>query len=297
MYTIGEFASLGRVSVRMLRHYDTIGLLSPARVDPSSGYRFYDRGQLADLVRVIEFKDLGFTLEQVAVIVNDDPPAHELRALLAARRTELLHRRAADAERIDRLDARLRSLERNEPMSTSTAPVVVKPIEPRRLAVATAEAAGFESDLISPVIQPLYLRLAEALVAAGVPFTDPAVAFYEQLGDGVRISAGFTLAGRPEAPGSTADAAAPATEATDAAATDAAASGFAVTELPGAADAATLVHHGAMASIDESWRALGEWVEQNGYRATGLFREVYLQSMPLPQDEWVTELQMPVERA
>lgn len=39
MYTIGEFASIGRVSVRMLRHYDEIGLLRPARVDPHSGYR------------------------------------------------------------------------------------------------------------------------------------------------------------------------------------------------------------------------------------------------------------------
>jgi DNA-binding transcriptional MerR regulator len=41
MFSIGEFARHGRVSVRMLRHYDTIGLLRPACVDPVSGYRFY----------------------------------------------------------------------------------------------------------------------------------------------------------------------------------------------------------------------------------------------------------------
>jgi DNA-binding transcriptional MerR regulator len=39
MYAIGEFARLGRVSVRMLRHYDTVGLLPPAVVDPDTGYR------------------------------------------------------------------------------------------------------------------------------------------------------------------------------------------------------------------------------------------------------------------
>ena len=33
MFSIGEFARHGRVSVRMLRHYDAIGLLPPARVD------------------------------------------------------------------------------------------------------------------------------------------------------------------------------------------------------------------------------------------------------------------------
>lgn len=35
MFTIGDFAHLGRVSVRMLRHYDAVGLLLPAHVDPS----------------------------------------------------------------------------------------------------------------------------------------------------------------------------------------------------------------------------------------------------------------------
>jgi DNA-binding transcriptional MerR regulator len=41
MISIGDFARLGRVSVRMLRHYDTIGLLRPEHVDPDSGYRYY----------------------------------------------------------------------------------------------------------------------------------------------------------------------------------------------------------------------------------------------------------------
>lgn len=41
MFTIGDFARLGRVSVRMLRHYDSIGLLRPAAVDPHTGYRSY----------------------------------------------------------------------------------------------------------------------------------------------------------------------------------------------------------------------------------------------------------------
>jgi hypothetical protein len=45
MFTIGDFARHGRVSVRMLRHYDAIGLLRPARVDPASGYRFYAAAQ------------------------------------------------------------------------------------------------------------------------------------------------------------------------------------------------------------------------------------------------------------
>ncbi|MEV7894127.1 MerR family transcriptional regulator, partial [Streptomyces cyaneofuscatus] len=53
MFTIGDFARYGRVSRRMLRHYDAIGLLRPDRTDPATGYRFYGAAQLARLNRII----------------------------------------------------------------------------------------------------------------------------------------------------------------------------------------------------------------------------------------------------
>jgi DNA-binding transcriptional MerR regulator len=58
MFSIGEFARHDHVSVRMLRHYDAIGLLRPASVDADSGYRFYQAGQLAALNRIIALKDM-----------------------------------------------------------------------------------------------------------------------------------------------------------------------------------------------------------------------------------------------
>ena len=58
MLSIGDFARLGLVSVRMLRHYDGIGLLEPARVDPVTGYRWYDAAQLPRLNRILALKDL-----------------------------------------------------------------------------------------------------------------------------------------------------------------------------------------------------------------------------------------------
>lgn len=89
MLTIGDFARHGRVSVRMLRHYDAIGLLRPARVDPASGYRLYAAAQLTTLNRVIALKDLGFTLQQVGTILTEQVSAGELRGMLRLRRAEL----------------------------------------------------------------------------------------------------------------------------------------------------------------------------------------------------------------
>ncbi len=49
MFRIGEFSKLAQVTVKALRLYDERGLLVPARVDRSSGYRFYSAAQLPRL--------------------------------------------------------------------------------------------------------------------------------------------------------------------------------------------------------------------------------------------------------
>ena len=70
--------------------------------------------------------------------------------------------------------------------------------------------------------------------------------------------------------------------------------GVELVELPTIDSAATLVHDGVMAEIGASYQRLGVWIEENGYRTDGTAREVYLVSHPEPQQNWVTELQMPV---
>jgi DNA-binding transcriptional MerR regulator len=85
MFAIGDFARHGRVSVRMLRHYDAIGLLRPAHVNEATGYRNYDAAQLADLNRIVALKDLGFTLEQVRTMVADEISLVDVRAMLTLR--------------------------------------------------------------------------------------------------------------------------------------------------------------------------------------------------------------------
>ena len=78
MYTIGEFAALGRVSVRMLRHYDAIGLLAPADVDDRTGYRRYAMDQLPLLLRIAELRALqdvaAMAVEHAADGMDDARP-------------------------------------------------------------------------------------------------------------------------------------------------------------------------------------------------------------------------------
>ena len=56
---------------KALRYYDEIGLLEPSAVDSSTGYRYYLAEQLPRLNRILALKDLGFSLEAIAVLLDD----------------------------------------------------------------------------------------------------------------------------------------------------------------------------------------------------------------------------------
>ncbi|MGW2104726.1 MerR family transcriptional regulator [Streptomyces olivaceoviridis] len=92
MFTIGDFARHGRVSVRMLRHYDATGLLRPAHVDPASGYRHYTAAQLARLDRIIALKDLGLTMKQVRDIVDEKVDPEDIGPVIGPLYDELFRR-------------------------------------------------------------------------------------------------------------------------------------------------------------------------------------------------------------
>ena len=200
--------ALGRVSVRMLRHYDAIGLLMPASVDARSGYRRYAIEQLPLLLRIAELRDLGVGLGPIADLARADDPDEALR------------------------------------------------------------------ENVGPVIGPLIDRLDDALLAAGRPLIESGIFWYEPGDDHLTVYTSYIAEPEP-----------------------AAGAAYEIVELPGVAEAATLIHLGDTTSIGESWASLMERVVADGYRIDGQTREVYLVAEGHePGADWVTELQAPVTR-
>ena len=134
MISIGDFARLGRVSVRMLRHYDTLGLLRPEYVDPNSGYRFYRPAQLRRLNRIVALKDLGLRLDQVRAIIDEQVTGDQLRAMLRLRQAELEAQILDGRHRLARVQARLRLIDAEE---TMTYPDVITKTVPTTVAAGT----------------------------------------------------------------------------------------------------------------------------------------------------------------
>ncbi|MBU5427023.1 MerR family transcriptional regulator [Tissierella pigra] len=99
MLKIGDFSKLSMISIRMLRHYDEIGLLIPESIDDFTGYRYYSEAQLPLAGRINALKDMGFSLASVSKILKSYENPQALKEYLLLKQTEIqeqaeeIHRR------------------------------------------------------------------------------------------------------------------------------------------------------------------------------------------------------------
>jgi DNA-binding transcriptional MerR regulator len=84
-----------------------LGLLKPARVDAFTGYRYYTADQLPRLNRVIALKDLGFNLEQIGDLLDENLSTDEMRGMLRLRRAQIEQELQQEQARLAQVEARL----------------------------------------------------------------------------------------------------------------------------------------------------------------------------------------------
>ena len=114
MLKIGEFSKLSRVSIRMLRHYDELGLLTPGAVDECTGYRYYSEGQLVRMNRITALRAMGFSLAAIRDLLDHWEDRKDLARHLQVRREEAKEA-AKEAEwRLRLLDTALERLRKDD---------------------------------------------------------------------------------------------------------------------------------------------------------------------------------------
>lgn len=260
MLNIGDFARFAGVSVRMLRHYDSLGLLVPTSVDPFSGYRRYDEPLLRRAHRLVALKELGFTLDQVGEML--DGPADLLELRLKQRRSELADEIAANRARLDEVERRLRLMEGNVMEMSYTE----QPLPELVVTQLTAEVA--EQPDIGAVIGPMFARLDTAATEQGIDSV-PGVAWYDMGDEGIRFGACAPAAVEVE--------------------------GAQRVTLPEVPRAVVSTYTGPIHRIAEGWQALGAHLAEQDLQAAGVCREVYRTTpADLATGTWVIELQQPV---
>ena len=103
---IGRFSEICRLSIPALRHYDELGLLPPAAVDPDTGYRYYSISQAEDAERIRTLRFLEMPLPEIRAILAGD--AERTRAMLVVHRQRLVDEAEKQSYAITLLDSMLR---------------------------------------------------------------------------------------------------------------------------------------------------------------------------------------------
>jgi DNA-binding transcriptional MerR regulator len=194
MFNIGEFARLGGVSARTLRHYDEIGLLRPATVDAGTGYRGYSAVQLGELSRIIALKELGLSLPQVRQLI-DGITLDELHGMLMLRRVQLEHEIDQHRSQLLGIEARLRSIARENGMPADD--IVAKTIPAVGVVAIAGRSAGWATASIVAVVNQVEAKFDELGIFDRVKEAGPRVLFYEEDGEDVMVFLGLPVADPP----------------------------------------------------------------------------------------------------
>lgn len=261
LYAIGEVSRVTGLSVKALRLYQEKGLLSPSRVDPSSGYRYYTERDIAQAHTVRALRDLQLSLEEIRGVLVDLDQGTSLAEQLTRVRARLAAEAASAQRAVVALDTLLRHQAQAEAWLRAPSPLVERWLP--QMHVAMHRARGRYSD--AAVIFPRLLAACGPQVA-GAPFCLYHEAEYREEDADISWCVPLAPGARPE--------------------------GVHVEELP-EVQAATLVHTGPPDSVGPSWARLFAHLHARERTPALPLRETFLRagaSDAAPASSWLTEL-------
>ena len=270
MLKISEFGRLANVAVKTLRYYDELGLITPARVDPVTGYRYYSAEQLPRLHRLLALKELGFTLDQAGRVLNDGVTLEQLRGMLILKRAETEGRLREERDRLARIEQRLRDIEQEDQLPEYE--VILKTQQP--MLVAACRVRVPTNNMVPAVLGEAYDATYGHIKAEGARALDPCLALwhtpadtYEDEDTEAVVPIDRAIAGSDRVQ---------------------------VYELDGGTFASA-VHRGKFEDFTKLHPAVLRWIDANGYEITGPSREVYIRIDRAGSDS-VVEVQYPVAK-
>jgi predicted transcriptional regulator YdeE/DNA-binding transcriptional MerR regulator len=285
MIKIGDFSKLAHVSIKTLHHYGDLGLLPPVHVDRYTAYRYYEISQLSRLNRILALKGLGFSLEQVAGLLDDDISTAELRGMLRMKQMELAELVEEEQDRLARVEQRLLQLEHeHDPLD---AVVAVKEIPAQTVLLASIVAA--REDLLPAARKGLHNLLQVHLERTQLKPAGPWFALlndlpYSESNLELALAVSVNLRSGQRAG-------------------DWQGTPIKVQDMVAVPSMASIIHQEEYATLPQTYASLYTWTQSNGYQIAGPWREIYLPEDgvgTIPLADLYTgciELQCPLQKA
>jgi DNA-binding transcriptional MerR regulator len=261
---IGRFSEVCRLSISALRHYDELGLLPPAAVDPDTGYRYYSIAQAADAERIRALRLIDMPLPEVKAVLAADPG--RTKELLEGHRRRLADQVERGRYAMSLLDSMLRE------GPTAAYEVHLREVRPEQVASLRRRCTW---ETLGPCVGAAIGEIAQTVMDQGVRIVGPAYTAYHSASTAeneLDLEVGLPTDEAVEPAGQVV----PGT-------------------LPGG-PMATTTHCGRYEDIAGAYRALGEWLAERGHETAGPPREIYLVTPDRVADEAAlrTELAWPI---
>lgn len=270
MLRIGDFSKLSRISIRMLRHYDEIGLLSPESVDDMTNYRYYGEGQLQIANQISVLKEMGFTLAVIKEVLEVDNSEQYISKLMQEKMAEARELREQAEHRIRLLDHAMEKLRKGESIMKYN--VVLKKTPERYVASVRQSIPDYSKEGI------LWETLMKETKSQSLQFVTPvfAAAVYH---DKEYKEQDIDVEIQEEVKGTYQD-----TE------------HVTFKTIP-SVQIASVTYKGSYAQLNGVNIAIANWIKENGYEFAGPMFNIYYVSPATTQneDEYVTEVCYPVK--
>lgn len=271
MFKIGVFSKMNKVTVKTLRYYDEIGLLSPSYVDDATGYRYYSGSQLPRLHRILALKQIGFSLHEIITAMSQDISTAEMLQHLQAKQVEISKNIAAERKKLLQVQAYLKILKQEA--NDMGYDVILKELP----AVIVASMRRIIPDYNT--FNEIYPEMGAYMMEQKVKCTTPGYCFtlyhdgeYKETNIDVEICEAVTAAARDS-------------------------DKIKFKKVEAVPTAACVIHKGPYNTIGLAYSAVTKWIEENGYTVTGQPRESYIDGIWNKEnpEEWITEIQVPVQ--
>lgn len=267
MIKIGEFSQINKITVKTLRLYDKLGLIKPKFIDKFTGFRYYDSDQLLLVQKIISLKQIGFSLSEIALILED---GFDFLKKLEQKEKEVACEIEVNKEKLSRIKSYINSIKKEKNMNYD---VVLKEL-PEVIVASRRIIIKDYSDLFK--VAP---EMGEMMKAQGLKCRMPAYCFniyhdgeYKEKNIDVEICEAVVAAGK---------------ETKDL-----------KFKTITAVKAACILHKGPYETLGKSYGILINWLKDNNYEPADFFRESYIDgcwNKDNPND-WLTEIQVPIKK-
>ncbi|WDV45246.1 MerR family transcriptional regulator [Clostridiaceae bacterium M8S5] len=269
MYKINEFSKFAKISARMLRYYDKVGLFKPAKIDQFTGYRYYSAYQIPKLVKIITLRDSGFNVDEITYLI-ECKDNHDFLNQLKLKQKELLKGIEEEKKKVNNIDNIISIMGKDDFFMKYE--VKLKEIPTIKVVSTRAIVKNYSNEIA------LWEKLGSYCINNELQPLAPPFAIYhdgEHKTEDVDIEVAMPISVLKDNEDS-----------------------IIFREVSSIPLVASVKHKGSYENIDAAFFYLAKWIEDNRYEINGNVRHVSVKGGWNESDpaNFVTEIQMPIKK-